>query len=394
MKNFDFLCGTRIVFDNNMADGLKNAMEFLDAKKAFVVTDPGLAKLPIFSDLQKSLNEAGYAFEIYTDVRPNPKDVTMTDCAEHLKKSDADVVIGFGGGSSVDTAKAAAILKTNDGKISDYYGVNTFKIPPMPVIAIPTTAGAGAEASTFISITDTERNTKAQIASPMCTPRIAILCPHVLKGSPRSVTTTAGFDALAHAIESYINRKSSPITEPISLKAFELIANNLYRFVNDTADTEAASNMILGSTMAIMSAGYIGVGDAHSISRSIGGTFDINHGTCIAITLPHVLNFNIGTVTEKLANCARAMGIDTTGMSDMDAAKQCILAIQKLREDLEMPGNFKELGMTKDRIDDMAERTMWFSENGSDKDSAPRKATMDEYKALYDDVYVGKVIQY
>lgn len=396
MKDFNFLMTTRIVFNNDLEKGLEDARKFLEVKKAVIMTDPGVAALPIMHELEEAMNAIDFPYELYTKVKPNPTDVTVTDAGEMLKNSDADVVIGFGGGSAIDTASAAALLKTNSGDIADYYGMNKVKNAPLPQIMVTTTAGSGAEITQFISITDTVNKTKAQIGSPLCIPPVAVLCPAMLKDSPKTVTAEAGFDALAHCVEGYIGRKANPITDAIALKAFGLISQNLLEFVNNPNNEAAASAMILAASMSTMVASNIGTGDGHNIGRAIGGRFDIAHGTTLAVLLPHVLAFNLREAGEKLADCAAAMGIDTSEMTSEEAAKECILAIQKLRDDLELADNFKDLGMTldQDSLKSIVENAKKSNKVGASAGSAPRTATEEDFIQICKDTYEGKKITF
>ena len=396
MNNFSYFSTVRTMFNNDLADGLDQARKVLGVKKAMIMTDPGVAALPIWQEMQDAMRAINFPFETYTEVRPNPTDVTMTAAADVLKASDADVVIGFGGGSAIDTAKAAALLRTNDGALTDYYGMNKVKNPCLPTIMVTTTAGSGAEVTQYISIVDTAKQTKAQIGSPYCVSDIALLCPALLKNSPRTVTADAGFDALAHCIEGYIGRKANPITDAIAYKTFGMICRNLLTFVNDPNNIEAASNMILAAHMSTMIASNIGTGDGHNIGLAIGGRFNISHGATLAVLLPHVLAFNCEVAAPKLAECALAMGIDTTGMTQLEAAQQCVLAIQKLRDDLQLPDNFKDFGMTitDEDLEAIADTAEYKNKVGASAGSAPRKGTREDFKRIAVDAYHGKKITF
>lgn len=396
MNNFSYFSTVRTMFNNDLKEGLQQAKDILGVNKAMIMTDPGVAALPIWKDIQQAMTDIGFAFETYTEVKPNPTDVTMTAAAEALKATDCDVVIGFGGGSAIDTAKAAALLATNPGKLQDYYGMNKVKNQPMPQIMVTTTAGSGAEVTQFISIVDTAEQTKQQIGSPMCVSNIALLCPALLKDSPRSVTADAGFDALAHCMEGFIGRKANPITDAIAIKVFSMIMKSLLKFVNDPNDIDAASDMILAAHMSTMIASNIGTGDGHNIGLAIGGRFNIPHGTTLAVLLPHVLAFNVEVAAPKLAECARVMGIDTAGMTELQAAQACVLGVQQLRDDLKLPDNFKDHGMTitdedLERIADTAEHK---NKVGASAGSAPRKGTREDFKRIAVDAYHGKKISF
>lgn len=392
MNNFEYFLGSKLIFNNDLKEGLKEAKESVKAEKAFLITDPGLAMLPNYEAVRRAMKEIGFVYDEYTDVRPLPKDYTIDDCARVFEESGADCIIAFGGGSALDTAKGAAILRTNGGQMRDYFGVNMVKKTPCPVIGIPTTAGSGAEVSRVISVTDSQKNVKDQIMDRACCPAVALYVPAVLKGSPKSVTTTAGIDALGHAVESYLNVNGSPVTQAVSLKGAGMIFKNILAFVNDTANEEAAANMQIGSTLGIMGAGFTGNIDGHCVARSVGGSGDINHGAAVAVALPYCMEFNINAATDKLANLAKEFGLAKDGMSQTELAQQAVLGVQKLRDDLGLCGNYKDLGMKLDNLDAMVERSVYFSQNGSDAYTSPGNPTFDDFKKMYMDGYNGRVI--
>ncbi len=396
MNNFSYFSTVRTMFNNDLREGLKQARSVLGVNKAMIMTDPGVAALPIWQEMQQAMKEIDFGFELFEQVKPNPTDVTMEQAADALKATDCDCVIGFGGGSAIDTAKAAALLRTNEDCLSDYYGMNKVKNRCLPTIMVTTTAGSGAEVTQFISIVDTKQQTKQQIGSPYCVSDIALLCPALLKNSPRSVTADAGFDALAHCIEGYIGRKANPITDAIAYKTFGMICANLLKFVNDPNDIDAASNMILAAHMSTMIASNIGTGDGHNIGLAIGGRFNISHGTTLAVLLPYVLAFNVEVASKKLAECAVAMGIDTTGMTELEAAQACVLGIEKLRNDLQLPNNFKDFGMTitDEDLEKIADTAEYKNKVGASAGSAPRKGTREDFKRIAVDAYHGVKVSF
>ena len=395
MKEFEFLCTNKIVFTHHLAESLKSAKDYLKVTKAFLVTDPGLAKLEIYKNLKSAMDEAGFPYVECAEAELNPDDISMDKVAAKMAGTGCDAVIGFGGGSTLDTAKAAAILATNGGRIRDYFGVNLVPNAPLPTIAIPTTAGSGADITKFLAIVDSEKHTKAQVLDDKAAPDVSIIYPENLLNTPKHLIPAVGFDSLTHAVEGYINAKANAITETLSLKAFELMSRNLVRFYNDNTDLEAAGALLLATSLGCMACSSIGTGDAHCIARSVGGRFhNIHHGTALGVSLPHVLNFNLEGSQKKLADLARAMDLDVNGKSDLEAAKQLVLAIQQVRDDLGLPASYKELGMTLDCLDELAASSKDKSEHGSSAGAPPRKATIEEYKKLITDAYNGVKISY
>ena len=394
IKEFEFMCPNKIIFTHHLADSLRSAKAYLKVNKAFVVTDPGLAVLDNYKFFKQAMQEEEFDFVECAKAELNPDDISMDKVAAEMP-SDIDVVIGFGGGSTLDTAKASAIIATNGGKVRDYFGVNLVPNAPLPTIAIPTTAGSGADITKFLAIVDSEKHTKSQIMDDKAAPTISVIYPENLLNTPKHLIPAVGFDSLTHAVEGYINAKANVITETLSIRAFELMSRNLVKFYNDNTDLNAASALLLATSLGCMACTSIGTGDAHCIARSVGGLYhNIHHGTALAISLPHVLNFNLEGSKTKLAELARVMGLDVAGKSELEAAKMLVLAVQQIRDDLGMPRSYKELGMNLDSLDELAEASKYKSEHGSSAGAPPRKATIEEYKKLITDAYNGVEIEY
>lgn len=397
IREFTYSFRTEIVFTHHLGEALRSAKGSLGVKRAFVVTDPGLAQSGHFAEFMRTMDEIGFEHELYAGAALNPDDLSMDAAYEAFMQSGCDCTIGFGGGSVLDTAKTVAVLAANGGKTRSYFGVNTVPKQPLPCIAVPTTAGSGADVTYFMAIVDSEKQTKAQIMDPKCAPDVSIIYPENLLGMPQRLIPAVGFDSLTHAVEGYINAKANAITESMSLKAFELMSRNLVRFYNDSSDIEAAGALLLATSLGCMACTTIGTGDAHCITRSVGGRFhQVHHGTGLAVALPHVLNFNLYGSTKKLADLARAMGLDVNGLSEPEQAKALVLAIQKVRDDLGLPKSYKELGveMNDEILEEFALDSKDKSEHGSSAGAPPRKATIDEYKQLIMDAWNGVEISY
>ena len=397
IREFTYSFHTEIVFTHHLGEALRSAKGSLGVKRAFVVTDPGLAQSGHFAEFMRTMDEIGFEHELYAGAALNPDDLSMDAANEAFMQSGCDCTIGFGGGSVLDTAKTVAVLAANGGKTRSYFGVNTVPKQPLPCIAVPTTAGSGADVTYFMAIVDSEKQTKAQILDPKAAPDVSIIYPENLLGMPQRLIPAVGFDSLTHAVEGYINAKANAITESMSLKAFELMSHNLVKFYNDNTDLEAAGALLLATSLGCMACTAIGTGDAHCITRSVGGRFhQVHHGTGLAVALPHVLNFNLYGSTKKLADLARAMGLDVNGLSELEQAKALVLAIQKVRDDLGLPRSYKELGveMNDEILEELALSSKDKSEHGSSAGAPPRKATIDEYKMLIMDAWEGKSISY
>jgi alcohol dehydrogenase len=390
--SFTFFSPSRVIFSSDMESALKDAFSVLGPKKVMIVTDPYLAKMPNYANLIKGMKATGMPFEEYTDVHIPCTDIYVKECAQVLKKSDADLVIGFGGGSSLDTAKISCILKTNPGEIRDYYGMQKVPNRPLPMIAIPTTAGSGAETTQVMSITDTVQETKCQIGDYKAVADITILCPDSLAGTSWDVAAAAGFDALTHTIEAYTNSRATPYTQAISIKAFEMIYNNLYDFVKDPEDKELASNMIVGSNMAAICVSQNGTGTCHDFARPVGGHYHYPHGVCLAVLLPHVLDFNMDVRQEMYAQLARTAEIADAADSDAEAAHKLILAMQDMRDKLKIPNSFMEMGMTWEKgehMDNVVRNAMKADREGITAYGAPKRYTEQDVIDVITKAYKG-----
>lgn len=394
MGEFEFVCPTRIIVTHHLSKALASVKEYLGINRVMIMTDPGMAKLSQYRVLKMALEEAGLLFVEYTEVEPNPTNESVEAAAAVLRIANAQAVVGFGGGSSIDTCKAAAVLVANGEKLSDYYGVDKVQKKTLPIIAIPTTAGSGADVTRLLSMTDLELQTKVQISDASIAPAASIIYPENLMGTPQHLIAAVGFDSLTHAIEGFLNRKATPITEALSLKAFELMSRSLVDFYNDNMNVAKAEALQLGTTLGCMACSSIGTGDTHNIGRAVGGRYHhIHHGTALSVVLPHVLYFNMDVRAEKMAQLAVAMGLDTTGMTKQEAALYMILSVQKIRDNLGLPQSYRELGVSEDSFEEIAKAAMYNSENGSSAFAAPRKATMEEYLELIRDAYEGKKIK-
>lgn len=272
------------------------------------------------------------------------------------------LVIAVGGGSSIDVAKAVGILGTNGGRIHDYEGIEKFSTPPIPLIAVPTTAGTGSEVSGSCVITDTETGRKMSVRHATLNPAaVALLDPLALTSLPAHVATHSGMDAFVHAFESFVSREANLITDAINLQAIELISVNIRQFVANREDLEAGLKMLVGSCMAGMTFGQTGLGNVHWIARFVGAFFLLSHGLSNAVCLPHVARFNHEACPQKYARVARAMVRSVAGLSELGVAGAAIDAIEGIKaiealcEDLKIPARLRDVGADESKLGEIAE---------------------------------------
>ena len=373
-----FYSPTEVIFGVGAHRRLGSVVARLKATRVLLVVDPGLRDGEICAELLAALDSAGVAAALFSDIAPDPTDLMVAAAERLAREHGAEAVIAFGGGSTIDVAKAVAILVANGGRIHQYEGIEKFSIPPLPLVAIPSTAGTGSEVSGSCVITDTGRGLKMSIRHAALNPaRVAILDPLVLIGLPAHVAMHAGMDAFVHAFESYISLGANPFTDTLNLRAMELIGANIRRFVADRADLEAGEAMLLGSAMAGMSFGQTGLGNVHCLARFVGAFFHLSHGLSNALCLPHVAEFNRPAATAKFARVALALG-EPVDAGDPDAAKRAVDAIRRLCEDLGVPRRLRDAGVAQERFDEIADLCVEADYNRWN----PRRTSRSDFKSL------------
>lgn len=366
-----------ILFGNGMVAQIGQEVAALGAKKVLLVTDQGIIKAGLLPKVVEPLCAAGIEVAVFDQCEANPS-VETVDRVTLLAK-EADLLIGLGGGSSMDVAKAAAILVTNSGKIQDYEGINLVKVPPVPVVAVPTTSGTGAEATPFAVITDKTRDWKMAIGSSYNIPALAICDPELTLTLPPALTAATGMDALTHAIEGFTSLSNDPISEALAFKAIQLIAGSLREAVaKGDANINARYDMMLGSTMAAMGFTNTILGIAHSMAHPLGGIFNIPHGTANAIMLPVIMEFNLIGNPDKFIQVAIAMGEKIDGLPRMEAAAKSVAAVKRLAQDIGIP-RLSELGVKEADISRLAEEAM----KGGDRWTNPRNTVFEHFVELY-----------
>ena len=309
MKNFTFFCKPEVVYGENSIFSLPAQIKKISGRQVLLVIDSYFSKTSIFEEIKNSLEKEKISFFIFDKIKEEPTTEIGDECAFFGRKNKCDIVVGIGGGSCLDTAKAASVIITNGGSVRDFQGLNKVPKPGLPKIMIPTTAGTGSEVTfTAVFIREDEKK-KAGINSPYLYPEIAILDPNLTITLPPNITASTGLDALCHAIESYTSKKSNFLTEIISLEAINLIWNSLPVAYNDGKNIEARKNMLYGSFLAGIGLANAGVTAVHSISYPLGGTFKVSHGIANGLLLPYVLEFNFPAIKEKLDYVAKKLKI-------------------------------------------------------------------------------------
>ncbi len=318
------------------AGALAQAMDAIAAlglKKALIVTDGGLSKMGVADQIGGLLKEKGIDYAVFDQVQPNPTVSNVNAGLAKLKESSADCVISLGGGSSHDAAKAIAIVAANGGKIEDYEGLDKSKKPQIPLVAINTTAGTASEMTRFTIITDETRHVKMAIVDKHVTPLLSVNEPALMEGMPAPLTAATGMDALTHAVEAYVSTAASPITDAVAVKAIELIARYLPTAVSDPKNKEAREQMAYAQFMAGMAFNNASLGYVHAMAHQLGGFYDLPHGVCNALLLPHVERFNQQAAKARLDEIGAILGKNNPDLAGLDV----IDAITKLARIVGIP---------------------------------------------------------
>ena len=338
---------------------LAERIHSLPAQRVFVVTDPGIRAAGLLQSVLDLLRRAGIGYEVYDEVKPDSGSTLISGAAEQARRSKAEAVIGIGGGSSLDTAKAVAILLTNPGTILDYIGLHKVKNRLLPVIAIPTTAGTGSEVSLWSVFTNDDTGLKVAVGGVNVYPMIALCDPELTLSLPLMMTAATGMDALAHGIECYTNNACQPISAALALNAIELIGKHLRNAVHKGHQRDSRYAMLLASTMAGIAMNPTRLGLAHALAMPLGSwDLRVPHGIAIAVTLQHVMRFNSVAVPERYAHVARALGERVDQVSPCDAAQRAVEAVEKLGRDIQIPKGLAEYGVRPRDIPQIIDEAM------------------------------------
>lgn len=346
-------------------------------KKAFIASDPDLVKFGITKKVTDLLDQNGMAYEVYSDIKPNPTIENVKSGVDAYKKSGADYMITIGGGSSMDTGKAIGIIINNPefADVRSLEGVAPTKNRTVYTIAVPTTAGTAAEATINYVITDVEKKRKFVCVDINDIPDIAIVDPDMMSTMPKGLTASTGMDALTHAIEGYTTAAAWELADCLNLEAIKLIAANLRQAVNN--DPEGREGMALGQFVTGMAFSNVGLGIAHSMAHTLGAVYDTPHGVACAMMLPIVMEYNQDATGDKFKYIAEAMGVDTTGMDQAAYRKAAIDAVRQLSVDVGIPT----------KLEAMKEEDLEFLAQSAAADACapgnPKAASVEDFKTLF-----------
>ena len=349
-------------------------------KKAFVCSDPDLVKFGVTAKVLKVLDDNGFPYELYSNIKPNPTIENVQTGVEAFKNAGTDYLIAIGGGSSMDTAKAIGIIINNPefADVRSLEGVADTKKPAVPIIAVPTTAGTAAEVTINYVITDAEKNRKMVCVDPHDIPVVAVVDPDMMSSMPKGLTAATGMDALTHAIEGYITVGAWELSDMFHLKAIEIIAKSLRGAVDNTP--EGREGMALGQYIAGMGFSNVGLGIVHSMAHPLGALYDTPHGVANAIILPTGMEYNAPCTGEKYRDIAKAMGVEgTEKMTQEEYRKAAVDAVKKLAADVGIPADLKDIVKPED-IPFLAQSAY----DDACRPGNPRETSVEDITKLYE----------
>ncbi len=349
---------SRIVYGFGCAEELAAEIKRLNASRVLVITDPGIKNAGLLDPVVKVLEGAHLKFQIFAEVESDPSAEVVCKSVDFAKQFQPDVLIGIGGGSSLDITKATSVLLTNSGTVYDYLGMNLVPVAGVPSILIPTTAGTGSEVTSISVLSDNRDKVKKAIVSPHLYARCVMLDPQLTLGMPPRITAMTGMDALVHAIESFTGIHATVFTDTLNLQAIRMIAGNLRKAYANGDNREARKNMLYASCIAGIAFSNTQNGLDHALALAIGGRFHLPHGLLTAFLCPWVMEYNLLAAPEKFSQIARAFGEQTDGVPAIDGARLAVKAVKGLLDDLGISYKLSAYNVPMDAIPSLAKAAM------------------------------------
>jgi alcohol dehydrogenase len=352
IKSFETV--RRITFGCGSLENLGAEIKRLDGSRVLVVTDPGLKSAGVLDPVAAALDKARLDYSVFAEVEPDPRVEVALAAAGAAKAYGPDVIVGLGGGSSLDISKVASVMLTNEGPIEKYFGMELVPKPGVPLVLIPTTAGTGSEMTSICVLSDTQNKVKKGIVSGHMFARTALLDPQLTLALPPRVTAMTGMDALVHAIESFVGVRASVFTDTLNLQAIRLVAANLRLAYANGANLAARENMLHASCLAGMAFSNTQNGLDHALALAIGGKFHLPHGLLTAFILPWVMEFNLIAAPKKFIEIAKAFGERTKRLSEIDAARLSVKAVKGLLDDVGISCKLSSYGVPREEFPALA----------------------------------------
>ena len=373
----------RVIYGFGAVTKAGEELSRMGCKRPFIVTDPGIAALGLLDPLKDALTKAGVEFGIFDKAELEPSATSIQNCADAAKAFKADGIIGVGGGSPLDTAKAALVLLTNEGSIDNYFGVQMVKNPLLPAMYIPTAAGTGSEVTSISVLTNPATGAKMGVVSDYMYAKTVLLDPDLTVGLPPHVTAMTGVDAFVHAMESFVGLAATPFTDAFNIQAMKLIAANIRKAYANGGNKEARANMLYAATLAGMGFSQTQNGIIHAVGTNLPAACKVPHGLAMAALSPMGMSFNCIAAPEKYAQVAQILGVDPMGTC-LDTAREGIDAMYELLADLDIAPGLEAHGVPRDALQSTAERAAAAKRL---MDNNPRKASAKQLFALLEEHY-------
>jgi len=381
-----FQCPKRIIFGNNSMNQYGAEVKRLNSKYPLIVTDKGVISAGLIDKLKAPLEKEKIKYEIYDGALPDAPIRTVEEGLEIVKKNKHDLIIGFGGGSSIDTAKAISIMATAEKDISHCFGIETVEKPGLPKIFTPTTAGTGSELSSAYNCFDEKTGDKRTGYSRFSFADVAIVDPTLTLTMPQKLTAETGIDALSHALECYVTAKSNPFSEMFAYKGIQTISRYIRRaYAKGQDDLESRYFMSLGVHGGTLCIRCGGTGACHALAYPLAVKYHLSHGLSIAVMLPYVMEYNLIGNLEKYANVAQAMGERVEGLSVFDAAYRSVEAMKRLLQDLSLPLRLREVGAKKEDFQTFSETVFKLYKHHINNN--PRDMQVEDVRKVYENAW-------
>ncbi len=382
--NYEVMLPGKLCFGVGSLDKLGSEASHLSVKNACIITDPGVYKAGLTDPVKEQLSKAQISVDVFTEAEPEPTFARLNAIAAELGKESYDILIGVGGGSSIDMTKGVSAILAHGGRGEDYSGVNKIPGPVIPIVAIPTTSGTGSEATRVAVFTDTEKGQKLAVISPYALPRLSIVDPVLTYGCPTNVTAASGIDALVHAVEAYTCNKANNFGDGLAVKAMRLIWESLRTAVSNGSDKQARENMAEGSMLAGITFANSGLAIVHAFAHVLGARFHVPHGVANGLFLPYCLEYNVSANVEKHATLAQIFGVETRGLSSKEIAYKGVGAARDLNKDIGIPLRLRDVGVPKGALDEMAAVSM---EAGRLLSQNPRPISAEDVRQIWDNAW-------
>ena len=351
----------------------------LGGRKVFLVTDKGIENTQWLKEIENELKKQSLEYIIFSSVSPNPRDFEVMQGKEAYEKSNCNLILALGGGSVMDCAKGIGIVSSNQGNIKDYEGVDMINKPMPPLICIPTTGGTAADVSQFAIINNVSKGYKFAIISKAVVPDVALIDPLVLTSMNSFLSACTGMDTLSHAFEAFVSNANSAFTDLYALESIRLIFDNLPQSIAHPDDIQARGKVMLASLYAGLAFSNASLGCVHALAHSLGGSLDLPHGECNAILLPHVVDYNFDSATDRYTKIAETAGITITGYNQHDIKKIFVEHLINFKQSIGINSTLKDRGVSSDILTNLAARAIKDPCNATN----PKSPVIDDLKAIY-----------